>query len=199
MDKSSETLVQAYIDLLIRWNATYRLVGHESSREIWNYHVIDAEVILPHLQGIGHLVDLGSGPGLPGLLIKILRPQCSVTLIEPQRKRVNFCEEAVRRLKLHGVQVIQGRAEDKSVIAQVCDADAVITRATWGLDTYVSMGTKYLSAGGLLFALRGSSWREDCTSINKSHNTVSAVPYSLVCSRVERALIQIQNVSRETF
>lgn len=198
-DMSSLQLIEEYIRLLLHWNKTYRLVGSRSAKELWEKHVVDAFVLRPFLKNKKRIVDLGTGAGIPGILVKILVPDCSMILIDSQRKRINFCEAAIRSLGLRDVATVCGRVEDKKVIASAGVADAVISKATWKLGDYVKLGSQYLGEGGTIFSLKGARWMDEIGDANEwSHNTLS-VPYSTLSDGGYRELVIIKNVSRETF
>lgn len=187
------TKLVLFIEHLLRWNKTYRLIGESSPQLIWDKHVVDAIVAVPYLRSVRSVVDLGCGPGLPGILLKILCPWCRLTLIDSQRKRINFCESAVRALGLTDVQIICGRAEDSAVIDRAGIAhDLVVTRATWKIHEFVVMGTKYLSSSGTLVSFKGADWMSEVDAgTMKSHNAYIdvVVPYSLLSERRERMLV----------
>ncbi len=111
---SRETLAQldAYVDLLTRWNARINLVAPTSLSEVWERHVADCAQLDPLIPGAARtLVDLGSGAGLPGLILAILRPSLQVTLIETDSRKAAFLAEAVRELALTNVGVACKRVE----------------------------------------------------------------------------------------
>lgn len=182
-----------FVEHLLRWNKTYRLIGESSPQLVWDKHVVDAFVAAPYLRSVRSIVDLGCGPGLPGILLKILCPWCRLTLIDSQRKRINFCESAVRTLGLSDVHVICGRAEDSVVSDRAGVAhDLVVTRATWKIHEFVVMGTKYLSNSGTLLSFKGPDWMSEVdVDTMKSHNANIdvVVPYSLLSERRERVLV----------
>jgi 16S rRNA (guanine527-N7)-methyltransferase len=110
--------------LLERWGQRINLSGHRDVDSIVARLILDAAALATHLPSVASLVDLGSGAGFPGLPIAVLRPDCSLLLVEAREKRHHFQRAAVRELGLRNVAVLRGRAESLppqpcgSVIAQ---------------------------------------------------------------------------------
>ena len=101
----------AYLALLARWNATYNLTAIRDPREMLVKHLLDSLAMHAHLDGIGNLADLGTGPGLPGIPLAIARPDLQVVLVESNGKKARFLREAVRQLKLGNANVAESRIE----------------------------------------------------------------------------------------
>jgi len=101
-----------YLDLLLTWNHTHRLTGARTPESIVRDLLQDSVLFLTQVPaGANRLVDLGTGPGIPGLPIRIVRPDLSTTLVESKRKRVSFLCNVKRELKLADVRILEGRAE----------------------------------------------------------------------------------------
>ena len=139
-----------YLDLLLAWNRTHRLTGLRSSGSIVRGLFQDSLLFLAQLPG--HplaMVDIGSGPGIPGVPLRIVRPEISLTLIESKRKRVSFLSTLKRELELTDVAILEGRAE--ALVSDHPDLigkfDVVVSRAV-GLDL-LPTATRYLKPGGL--------------------------------------------------
>jgi 16S rRNA (guanine527-N7)-methyltransferase len=100
-----------YLELLVRWNAAYNLTAIRDPAEMVTRHLLDSLAILPYVSG-ATLADLGTGPGLPGIVLAIAAPGRAITLVDSNGKKVRFLREAIRTLKLEGVQAMQSRVED---------------------------------------------------------------------------------------
>jgi 16S rRNA (guanine527-N7)-methyltransferase len=112
VDSHFETRARAYLDELGRWNRVARLTGYTTGSSQVRFVLLDSLLFLGVLRGIdGPFLDIGSGGGLPGLVLKLARPAWSVTLVEANRRRANFLRHAVRQLELEGVEVEEARAE----------------------------------------------------------------------------------------
>ena len=164
MTSEMDQTISKYFFLLKKWNRSIRLVSSaESEDEFRKRHVRDVEELLPLLVGIDTMIDIGTGAGLPGILIKILRPEIEVVLLDSIRKKISFCEEAIRSLGLTGIRAVVGRAEDEGVRSDLETFDAVISRATWNMANYIKISSCYMDRerGSRLIALKGAHWREE--------------------------------------
>ncbi len=160
-----------YFALLSRWNKSIRLVSSaESEEEFRTKHVRDALELSPFLADARTLVDIGTGAGLPGILIKILRPEIEVTLLDSIRKKISFCDEAIRTLGLVGIRAVAGRAEDDNILKSLGKFDAIVSRATWELDKYLRISTSYLAEGPAagIYAFKGAKCAEELLDAKKT-------------------------------
>ena len=98
-----------YLAELKRWNARVNLTGLRTDRDIVSKHFLDSLALLPFLGEAPSLADLGSGAGFPGLVLKILRPEMALTLVESRGKKAAFLEFLVALWQLPGVEVVQAR------------------------------------------------------------------------------------------
>jgi 16S rRNA (guanine527-N7)-methyltransferase len=147
------TRFRQYLALLLDWNRIHRLTGHQSPDAIVGQLFLDALLFLARLpSGPLTIADLGTGPGIPGVPIRIIRPEIALTLVESRRKHVSFLATLKRKLDLPDLVVLEGRAE-KLVVERPALAEAfdvVVTRAVGvGL---VPAATRYLKPGGLFVA-----------------------------------------------
>ena len=104
-------LLKQYAELLTDWSARVRLISHTDRNFIWERHILDCLSLVPHLPMDGPLLDLGSGAGLPGVVIKIMRSDLEVHLLEPVRMKALFLQEMITALGLQNTFAIRGRAE----------------------------------------------------------------------------------------
>lgn len=153
--------LQLYLDLLLKWNARISLTAIRDPEQITQRHFGESLFAGEHLQAAvaSSLIDFGSGPGFPGLPIKIAFPQLMVTLIESQQKKATFLREVIRALKLQGVDVYEGRAEDFPSKAQI-----VTMRAVERFTSALRVATSLVEPGGRLALLIGSSQEEAAKS-----------------------------------
>jgi len=159
-----DELVSRYFALLSKWNKSIRLVSSADDEEEFRAkHMRDALELAPFLTETRTLLDIGTGAGLPGILIKILRPEIEVTLLDSIRKKVSFCEEAIRTLGLTGIRAVAGRAEDNNILKLLGKFDAIVSRATWSLDEYLKISTPYLAEtpSASVYALKGAKASEE--------------------------------------
>ena len=138
-----------YQALLQRWNATYNLTAVRDAAEMVSRHLLDSLAILPYVRGAS-LVDLGTGPGLPGIVLAIADPGREIVLVDSNGKKVRFLREAIRSLKLEGVRAVQSRVE--SVEGQF---ECVTARAFASLADMLGWGGHLLAPGGVWLAMKG--------------------------------------------
>ena len=131
------------------------LIGPREPVRLWTRHVLNCAALAELLPRGSGVVDVGSGAGLPGLVLAIARPDCRVTLVEPLERRVRFLVEAVERLRLTNCRVVRGRAQDAP--PDVRGADVVVSRAVAPLGRLAGWCAGLARAGGTFLALKGSS------------------------------------------
>lgn len=128
------------------------LVGPREVSKLWERHVVNSAAVVPFLPTTGQIVDVGSGAGLPGIVVAAMRPEAEVVLLEPMERRTDWLTEVVERLELDNARVVRGRAEDQ--IGRL-RADAVTARAVAALGKLYPWTLPLLSVGGELVALKG--------------------------------------------
>jgi 16S rRNA (guanine527-N7)-methyltransferase len=164
-DVSRETLIERYFPERLDEIAAYAhflttagiergLIGPREGERIWERHIFNCLPVTQLLPQGASLFDIGSGAGLPGIVIALARPDLSVTLIEPLERRVAFLNEAVEglNLKINNMEVIRGRAQDVKK-----SADFVTARAVAPLEKLKKMSWHMVKTGGSLLAMKGES------------------------------------------
>lgn len=141
----------AYLDLLVRWNRAYNLTAVRDPGEMVTRHLLDALSVLPFIQD-APLLDLGTGPGLPGIPLAIARPGLPLTLLDSNGKKTRFCTQAVAELGLPAVAVVQARAEAYQPPVPFLQ---VISRAFASLADLQRASAHLLAPGGRLLAMKG--------------------------------------------
>ncbi|MDQ2583065.1 16S rRNA (guanine(527)-N(7))-methyltransferase RsmG [Saccharothrix yanglingensis] len=150
----------AFTALLTEHGVERGLIGPREVDRLWERHVLNSAVVAELLPEGSRVVDVGSGAGLPGLPLAIVRPDLDLTLLEPMARRVAWLTECVDALGLD-VTVLRGRAEEKPVVDALSDSDVVTARAVAPLDRLARWCLPLLRPGGLLVALKGESAAEE--------------------------------------
>jgi 16S rRNA (guanine527-N7)-methyltransferase len=145
---------QAYARLLTEVGTERGIVGPAETARIWDRHLLNCGVISRLIPARCSLVDLGSGAGLPGIVLAILLPDTRVTLVEPMARRVEFLEESVAALGLRNTTVLRGRGEE---LAGKLSADVVTSRAVAPLDRLAGLSVGLARTGGRVLAMKGAS------------------------------------------
>jgi 16S rRNA (guanine527-N7)-methyltransferase len=153
-----------YVELLADDGVTRGLIGPHEVARLWDRHVMNCAVVAELVPPGSRLVDVGSGAGLPGIVLALARADISVVLLEPLARRVRFLEDCRDRLALGNVEVHRGRAEEPQVVAAVGGADIVTARAVARLDRLVGWCLPLLHVGGRLLALKGESAAAELTA-----------------------------------
>lgn len=157
-EKPSDSLLQIvarYLDLLLKWNAKMNLTAVRDPEHIVRRHFGESFFAARKLAGreeSPQVIDIGSGPGFPGVPIKMLRPKAEVRLVEAQAKKASFLREVVRELALQGISVVNERAE---AMTGKCDADLVTFRAVERFESVLPVAASLLSEKGKLAVLIG--------------------------------------------
>lgn len=142
----------AFGELLLKWNKVYNLTAIRAPQEVITHHLLDSLAVLPHLEGVRSLADIGSGGGLPGIPLAIVRPDLAVTSVETVNKKASFQQQAKIELALGNFEPLNARVE-KLHPAQ--PFDGVISRAFSELALFVELAGHLVAPAGRLFAMKG--------------------------------------------
>lgn len=157
-------LAVAYAGLLVTDGVVRGLIGPREAPRIWDRHLLNCAAVAERIPSGATVLDVGSGAGLPGLVLAVARPDLSVTLVEPLARRTAFLVEAVAQLDLAAsVRVIRGRAEEVASGGGVepLTGDVVTARAVAPLDRLARWCLPLAVPGGRLVALKGASAAEE--------------------------------------
>ncbi|PLZ01998.1 16S rRNA (guanine(527)-N(7))-methyltransferase RsmG [Burkholderia sp. WAC0059] len=147
-----------YVALLAKWNAVYNLTAIRDPRQMLIQHVIDSLSIVPHLArpGAATVLDVGSGGGLPGIVLAIVRPDWRVTLNDIVQKKTAFQAQAKAELGLANLSVVTGRVESLRPGAEVpANFDLIVSRAFAELGDFVTLARHLVAQGGAIWAMKG--------------------------------------------
>lgn len=145
----------AYLDELCLWNSRTNLTGLRSRKRMVVELLADSLVPAPVLPLSASLLDVGSGAGLPGVPLKIVRPDLRVDLLEPSLKRHHFLKQVIRILGMDGIQAVRGRVEDFLDTLRPQGYDVVTARAVSDLRSMVFMCSTRVAPGGMLVGFGG--------------------------------------------
>ena len=144
------------------------LIGPLEPPRLWNRHILNSAIAAPLFPTGGRVADVGSGAGLPGLVLAIARPDVEWVLIEPMERRVAWLNEQQRELGLDNVEVIRGRGEEWK---QGPVLDAVTARAVSALRTLIPVTAPLLRSGGELILLKGANAENEIAAAEKAIRT----------------------------
>ncbi|NMP28205.1 16S rRNA (guanine(527)-N(7))-methyltransferase RsmG [Rahnella sp. SAP-1] len=160
-DQQKHQLI-GYVELLHKWNKAYNLTSVRDPMQMLVRHILDSIVVNPHLSG-SRFIDVGTGPGLPGIPLAIVRPDAHFTLLDSLGKRVRFLRQVQHELGLKNVEAVQSRVED--FIPEPA-FDGVISRAFASLQDMLSWCHHLPVEGqGRFYALKGIRPDEELASL----------------------------------
>ena len=153
---------RAFTEHLARWGEELGLIGPLEPPRLWSRHVINSVLVAPLLRP-GRVGDVGSGAGLPGLVLAIARPDVDLVLIEPMERRVDWLSAEADRLGLENVTVLRARAEE----APQETLDQVTARAVTALSKLIPITAPLLRPGGEMIFMKGERVGEEITAAQK--------------------------------
>jgi 16S rRNA (guanine527-N7)-methyltransferase len=148
---------QVFAQMLATRGVEQGLIGPHEVPRLWDRHLLNCAVVAELIdRRTGTLVDIGSGAGLPGVVLAMVRPDLSVTLLEPMERRCRFLTDCVTELGLENASVLRGRAEDT-----VMRADVATARAVAPLDRLAELAVGLVRPGGMVLAIKGRTAAEE--------------------------------------
>ncbi|ESP91584.1 MULTISPECIES: 16S rRNA (guanine(527)-N(7))-methyltransferase RsmG [Pseudoalteromonas] len=150
-----------YVGLLDKWNKAYNLTSVRDPKEMMVKHILDSLVVAPHLTG-KHYIDVGTGPGLPGIVLAIALPDTEFVLLDSLGKRVRFLTQVKHALGLKNVTPVQSRVEEYQPSVKL---DGVLSRAFASLQDMVQWCTHLIDSSGRFVALKGMYPQDELNSL----------------------------------
>lgn len=158
-------LARSYVASLAEHGETLGLIGPRELPQLWSRHILNSVLMAPLLRG--RVGDVGSGAGLPGLVLAIARPDVEMTLIEPMERRTDWLQSEVDRMGLPNVRVLRARAEDLAGSGELMPLDQVTARAVSALRTLIPLTAPLVRSGGELVLMKGGRAEEEITAAQK--------------------------------
>lgn len=135
----------------------HNLVSQRAKAQLWDRHIVESRTLAASIPGPGRLLDVGSGGGLPGMVIAIERPDLQVVLLDSSKKKTEFLVATATAMDVD-VAVVRGRAEDLQDGPLRAAFDVVTARAVAPLERLLGWTMPFLVPGGLLYAVKGARW-----------------------------------------
>ena len=154
-------LAVRYAELLATEGVVRGLIGPREAPRLWERHLLNSAVLSEVIPDGSSVCDIGTGAGLPGLVLAIARPDLTITLVEPLLRRTTFLDEVVAELGLDQVTVVRGRAEE---LHGKRTFDVVTSRAVAPLERLLGWSMPLVSPTGALVAMKGQSVRDEITA-----------------------------------
>jgi len=178
----------AYVDMLHKWNKAYNLTSVRDPNEMLVRHILDSIVVAPYLKG-GRFIDVGTGPGLPGIPLSIVRPEAHFTLLDSLGKRIRFLRQVQHELGLTNITPVQSRVEE---FPSEPPFDGVISRAFASLNDMVSWCHHLPGQNGRFYALKGQLPEEEIASLPAEFSVESVEKLRVPQLDGERHLVVIK-------
>lgn len=165
-----------YVELLDKWNKAYNLTSVREPSQMMVKHILDALVVAPHINGKNY-IDVGTGPGLPGIVLAIALPDTQFILLDSLGKRVRFLTQVKHELGLSNVTPVQSRVEDYQAPVKL---DGVLSRAFASIQDMVQWCEHLIDDSGKFIALKGQYPDEELASLPENikfeENIILEVP-----------------------
>ena len=151
VEAEQQQKMMKYLGLLQKWNRVYNLTAIDKTELMVSHHLLDSLAVLPHLMA-GRWLDVGSGAGLPGLVLALMRPDWEFELLDSNSKKCSFVQQAAIELNIKNIQVTCARVQDWKKAKKF---DGIISRAFAGLEKFVVLTRHLLMPGGVWVAMKG--------------------------------------------
>ncbi len=148
-DQQVDLLIR-YLNLLIKWNKAYNLTAVRNPLEMVNRHLLDSLSIVPYIEG-DRIIDVGSGPGLPGIPLAICYPERAVTTLDSNGKKTRFQQQVKTELSLENLTIVNDRVEN----CQFEPFDQVISRAFASIEDMIKWTHQLCKKEGVFLAMKG--------------------------------------------
>lgn len=187
LNTSQQTQLVNFVRLLDKWNKAYNLTSIRNPDEMLVKHILDSLVVSPYLQG-EHFIDVGTGPGLPGIPLAIANPDKQFVLLDSLGKRITFIKNALRELGIENVVAVQSRVEEYTDHR----FDGVLSRAFASLDDMVSWCYHLPNDNGKFYALKGQHSVAEIADIKQPIELVDVVGLNVPELVGERHLVLLK-------
>lgn len=177
-----------YLELLQRWNKAFNLTAIRDPLQMVRLHLLDSLAIHPYVQGLKSIIDVGTGPGLPGIPLAILNPEINFTLLDSNGKKTRFLFQAISELKLSNASEINHRVEAYQPNQLF---DAVISRAFSSISDMLNQCDHLVSDQGCFLAMKGKKPDSELSQMTKAYKVVEVNEVNVPLIDSERHLIKI--------
>lgn len=200
-DKQMEQLLH-YYEMLIQWNEMMNLTAITNYEDVMKKHFVDSLSLVKicDLTGSLSLIDVGTGAGFPGLVLKIAFPDLNVTLLDSLKKRILFLDDVKSKLEIHGVNIIHGRAEDYAKKDKYRESfDLCVSRAVANLSTLSEYCLPFVKVDGFFISYKSERISKELESAEHAISILGGVmdkqeEFMLPNSDIYRNLVMIRKI-----
>jgi len=189
VDPSAPARLARYLELIEKWNRVHNLTAVRDTAQMVVLHVLDSLSVLPHVEGCMRILDVGTGPGLPGIPLAIVLPRSRVTLLDSAHKKCAFLEQARIDLGLDNVEVMCERIEQWKPAQPF---DAVVSRAFSELSDFVVQAKHAVAPGGRMIAMKGVYPFDEIARVPATHRVGKVVELHVPQLDAKRHLVFVE-------
>jgi 16S rRNA (guanine527-N7)-methyltransferase len=170
IDENHIRLFDIYLQEILKWNAQYNLTAIKDEKSIIIKHFIDSSIVsIRNKCSCGNMVDIGSGAGFPGLILKILKPEIILTSVDANEKKIFFQKNVMRKISKDHIRFIANRVEDSGFIKEYKNFfDCAVVRAFKPVSEILTLAYPILKKGGLISIYKGKNYKKDLEEVDKS-------------------------------
>ncbi len=187
LNSEQDQQLQQYLELLQRWNKVYNLTAVRDPAQMLPLHLWDSLSVVPFIKA-EQCLDVGSGAGLPGIPLAIMRPQQQFTLLDTNGKKTRFIQQAALELGLANIKVVQKRVEQWQPEQKFA---AIISRAFASLADFVTVSGMHLQAQGKLYAMKGRYPESEITELPEGWSVACSHQLRVPGLEAERHLLEL--------
>ena len=186
LPEASRRRLAAHLELIEKWNRVHNLTAVRDTAQMVVLHLLDSLTLLPHLGDAKNVIDVGSGPGFPGIPLAIARPELAITLLDSSHKKCAFLEQVRTELGLSNITVVCERVQQYKPEQGF---DAVVSRAFAELSDFVIQSQHLAAPGGRLLAMKGVYPFEEIARIPATHRVAQVVELAVPSLEAKRHLV----------
>ncbi len=198
-----ESDLNIYGNLMLEWNEKINLTAIKEPEDVLYKHFYDCILFFKNtkLQAGASVIDVGTGAGFPGLVLKIVRPDLKVTLLDSLNKRINFLNAVIDTLSLEGITAIHSRAEDGGKNKSLREKfDFATARAVASLPVLLEYCTPFIKVGGMFVGMKGPSAFEEAEKCENAIKLLNLKKPNIICENLKddekRAFVYCKKLSQ---
>ena len=203
LDEDKIKKLNLYGNLLLEWNEKINLTAITEPEAVLYKHFYDCILFLKHtnVPQNSTLIDVGTGAGFPGMVLKIVRPDIEITLLDSLNKRLVFLNEVIETLGLKGIKTVHMRAEEAGKSKKLREAfDFATARAVAAMPVLLEYCLPLVKKGGELVAMKGPSAAEEIELCQKAQEILGAGKPTIICETLtgneQRAFVTFKKISQ---
>lgn len=191
-DKTQQAFVH-YLQLMQRWNKVFNLTAITEMQEMMVLHILDSLLISRYLHG-NHIIDVGTGAGLPGIPLALIQPDKKFYLLDSNNKKINFLTQVKAELSIPNIEIIHSRVEDFH--PGIC-FDSILTRAFTTLKEMLTKTTHLIAEEGQFLAMKGVYPEREIQEIVDNYQVIAVHKLKIIGWDLERHIVLICRVNSE--